>query len=119
MIAIETYHEVMELLRQGLSHREIARRMPVSYFTVGNMAAGRWSAERKPRAAKHRPRFRRPERGERPKDYLPTPEEIALACAEIRAAWSAEEFAVRKAFNPDEPRGWRAPRWSNQQLVAA
>ncbi|MBL9165973.1 MAG: hypothetical protein JNL18_24845 [Planctomycetaceae bacterium] len=44
----------------------------------------------------------------------PVPEDIAAMCAEIRSAWHAEDFAIRKAFNPDEPRGWTPPTWSGR-----
>jgi hypothetical protein len=48
--------------------------------------------------------------------YEPSQEEIALACKEIRAEWSDEDYASRKAFNPDEPQGWTAPLWRDSIL---
>lgn len=42
-----------------------------------------------------------------PDAYLPTPEEIAIATAEIRKTWSPEEAALRQAVMPHELRGAR------------
>ena len=66
-------------------------------------------------AAEPRQRFRL-EGGAYHDIYEPTPEEIALACENIRAKWSDEESASRKAFNPDEPQSWTAPLWSEHRL---
>ena len=49
--------------------------------------------------------------------YEPTPEEIAIACKDIRAKWSHEECANRKAFNPDEPQRWTAPLWRDPAVA--
>ena len=45
-------------------------------------------------------------------DYLPSPDEIADACASIRQAWTLSEKRRRFVgdFMPDEPdSGWRPP----------
>src|SRR5262249_43134460 len=35
----------------------------------------------------------------RPPDYLPTPEEIAAACAEIQSTWSELEWITRRGYS--------------------
>jgi hypothetical protein len=76
------------------------------------MLRGKWVPPSRRVYKELRRQFQRPDWDRtlgRPRMTDPTPEEIALACAEIQAAWSDEEFAVRKAFNPDEPRAWTPP----------
>ena len=122
-ITTETYHNVLALRSAHLTLKEISQRTGVSINTIYLMLKGVWqpAEKRPPRKAPTRRVFRRPEWERlswRERGDDPTPEEIAAACAEIRASWSDEEFAIRKAFNPDEPRPWTAPvigRW----LVAA
>lgn len=117
----ETYAEVLNLHLSGVTPRGIAEQTGIPRETVGSMLRGKWTPPSR-RVRKERQKFTRPDWNRRSgyrKCYDPTPEEIALACAEIRAAWSDEEFAIRKAFNPDEPRRWTPPMWTGRKLVAA
>ena len=77
MLTLDQRAEIAELLEDGLTYREVARRTGAGLATIHRFAR---------------------EIDDESTAYLPSPEEIADKCAEIRSRWSDEEWAERSMF---------------------
>lgn len=100
--------EIISLYGRGRSIRAIARTVRVSRETV-RVTLKSCGIALRPRGGargRHRRTTKIPFRDGAP-SYVPTPDEIAAKCAEIRAGWSAQTERSRRAYHVEIP--WEPP----------